>query len=222
MTDEIVLKTQPRTDLGKRAARRIRGMGLIPANIYGHKEEQVLVSLDAKEFTRFLEAGHRFATLRVGDKDERSVVKEVQYDALGAKLIHVDFTRISRYEKLRVEVPVETVGIPKGMASGGVMVFPLKELLVEGLPDDIPEHYSINIEPLEIGQAIRVKDLTPPTNCIFVADPESVVLMVTQQREEVPVAPAEVQPVQPEVIGKKKEELEEAEAPDAKKKDKEK
>jgi large subunit ribosomal protein L25 len=223
MTDQIVLKAQPRTDMGTRAARRIRRSGLIPANIYGHKEEQLLVTVDAKELTKFLDAGHRFATLRVGDKDQRSVVKEVQYDALGARLIHVDFTRISRDEKLRVEVPVEAVGVPKGTAAGGVLVFPLKELLVEGLPDDIPEHYAVNIEALEVGQSIRVKDLQPPANCIFVVDPESVVLMVAQQREEVPTAPAEVQPAQPEVIGKKKEELpEEGEAPEAKKKEKEK
>jgi large subunit ribosomal protein L25 len=222
MTDQIVLKTEPRTEFGTRAARRLRQRGLIPANIYGHKEEQLLVTVDAKEFTRFLEAGHRFATLRVGTKDERSVVKEVQYDALGASLIHVDFTRISRYEKLRVEVPVETVGVAKGTASGGVLVFPLKELLVEGLPDDIPEHYTVNIAELEVGQAIRVKDLKPPANCIFVVDPESVVLMVAQQREEVAPAPVEAQPAQPEVIGKKKEEAEEPEATDTKKKEKEK
>ena len=223
--EKIVFQAEPRKDVGTRAARRIRARGLLPANIYGHGDAQILISIDAKEFTKFLDAGHRIATVRVNGKEERSVVKEVQYDALGSALIHVDFTRISRDEKIQMSVPVETIGSPKGLSAGGVLVFPLKELDITGLPDDIPEHFPINIEALEIGQSIRLKDLTAPAKCEFVADPESVVIMIAHPREEAPLAPVESAPAQPEVIGKKKEEPVEGAEPDAsaaKKKDKEK
>jgi len=220
--EKIVFQAEPRKDLGTKAARRIRARGLLPANIYGHGVDQILVSIDAKEFTKFLDAGHRIATVRIDGKEERSVVKEVQYDALGSTLIHVDFTRISRDEKIQMSVPVETIGAPKGLSAGGVLVFPLKELDITGFPDDIPEHFPINIEALEVGQSIRVKDLTAPPKCEFVAEPESVVIMIAHPREEAPTAPVEAAPVQPEVIGKKKEELVEGAEPEAKKKDKEK
>jgi large subunit ribosomal protein L25 len=220
--EKIVFQAEPRKEVGTRAARRIRASGRLPANIYGHGESQILVSIDAKEFTKFLDAGHRIVTVRVDGKEERSVVKEVQYDALGSTLIHVDFTRITKDEKIQMSVPVETIGAPKGLSAGGVLVFPLKELDITGLPDDIPEHFPIRIEALEMGQAIRIKDLTPPERCEFAADPESVVIMIAHPREEAPAAPVEAQAAQPEVIGKKKEEPAEGAEPDTKKKDKEK
>jgi len=220
--EKIVFQAESRKDLGTKAARRIRSRGLLPANIYGHGDDQILVSIDAKEFTKFLDAGHRIATVRIDGKEERSVVKEVQYDALGSTLIHVDFTRISRDEKIQMSVPVETIGTPKGLSAGGVLVFPLKELDITGFPDDIPEHFPINIEALEVGQSIRVKDLTVPPKCEFAADSEAVVIMIAHPREEAPVAPVEAAPVQPEVIGKKKEEPVEGAEPETKKKEKEK
>jgi large subunit ribosomal protein L25 len=219
---QIILKAEPRGEFGSHAARRIREQGLLPANIYGRNEEHLHVTLDLKEFTRFLEAGHRIATVQCGKKSERSVVKEVQYDALGSTLIHVDFSRISSDEKIQMSVPVETIGVPKGVASGGVLVFPLKELAISGLPDDIPEHYEVRIEALELGQAIRLKDLPPPANCTLVGDPELVVILVAHPKEEAPAPLPEAQPAQPEVIGKKKEEVAEAPEAEGKKKEKEK
>ncbi len=219
--EQFVLNAEPRAQFGSRAAELLRQSGRVPANIYGHKEANVLVSLDTKEFTKFLGAGHRFVTIRVGKKDEPSVVKEVQYDFLGSSLIHVDFSRISRDEKVEVEVPVETIGIPKGLSAGGVLDFPMKEVLITGFPQDLPERIEINIEGLELGHAIRLKDLPVPANCVFSGNPELVIVTVVHQKTETPVAPAEGAPVQPEVIGKKKEEEGEAPAePEAKKKEK--
>jgi len=223
--EQFVLSAEARTEFGSRASELLRKRGRVPGNIYGHKEANVFVSLDLKEFSKFLGAGHRFVTIRVGAKDEPSVVKEVQYDHMGSTIIHVDLTRVSRDEKVQVEVPIETLGIPKGLSAGGVLEFPLKEVLVSGFPQDLPERITVNIESLELGHAIRLKDLAPPANCTFVGDPERVVLTVVHQKIEAPVvaAPVEGAPVQPEVITRKKEE-EPAEGaePEAKKKDKEK
>ena len=207
--DQISLNAAPRAAFGSRAAKSIRAGGRIPANLYGHKEENLHFSLDAKEFSRFLEAGHRLVTIRLGKQEESSVVKEVQYDPLGTTLIHVDFTRVSRDEKIEVEVPIEPVGVPKGSAGGGTLQFPLKEVRVAGFPQDVPEKYELNIEALELGQSIRLKDLPPPPNCTFTEDPELVVVLIAQPREEATATPSEEgQSDQPEVIGKKKSEEE--------------
>ena len=220
--EQFVLNAEPRSQFGSRASKLVRESGRIPANIYGHKEENVFVSLDAKEFAKFLGAGHRIVTIRVGKKEEPSVVKEVQYDHLGTNLVHIDFTRIRRDEKIEVAVPIETIGIPKGLSGGGVLEFPLKEVLVSGFPQDIPERVTVSIEALELGQAIRVKDLSVPANCAFVDTPDKVVLTIVHQKVEIPVAPVEAVVAQPEVIGKKKEEEPEAGAEPAEGKKKEK
>jgi len=207
--DQISLNADPRSAFGSRAARSIRARGRIPANLYGHEEGNLHFSLDAKAFSKFLEAGHRLVTIRLGEQEESSVVKEVQYDPLGTTLIHVDFTRVRLDEKIEVEVPIEPIGVPKGAAGGGVLEFPLKEVRITGFPQDLPEKYELNIETLELGQSIRLKDLSPPPNCSFTEDPELVVAAIAHPREEV-AAPAadEEQAVQPEVIGKKKPEEE--------------
>jgi large subunit ribosomal protein L25 len=207
--DQIFLSADQRSAFGSRAAKNIRAGGRIPANLYGHAEGNVHFSLDAKEFSKFLEAGHRLVTIKLGDQEESSIVKEVQYDPLGTTLIHVDFTRVRRDEKIEVEVPIETIGIAKGTAGGGVLEFPLKELRVTGFPQDLPEKYELNIEALEMGQSIRIKDLAPPSNCSFTEDPELVVVAIAQLRDEEAAAASGEEPsTQPEVIGKKKTEEE--------------
>ena len=204
--DEFVLGAETRTEFGSRAAGRLRGSGRLPANIYGHNEPNVHCSLDAKQFARFLNAGHRILAIRIGDKEEHGVVKQVQYDALGSDIVHVDFTRISRDEEIEVEVPVELIGVPKGVSSGGVLSFTRKEILVRGFPQDIPESLPLDVQSLEMGQAIRIKDLAPVTNCQFVENEELVVVMVAIPRgTEEPVEGAEAGPSEPEVITQKKD-----------------
>lgn len=209
MKDHI-LEAQPRETKGSRAAKELRQSGRVPANVYGHNEPNVLVSLDQKEFTRFLHDGHRILSLKVGSTMERSVVKEVQYDALGSEIVHVDFTRISEDEAIEVEVPLELVGIPKGVTSGGILDVPQKEVLVSALPKDIPESITLQIETLEMGAQLRIKDLPAIPNCRYVGDEELVVLAVHAPRTEAEAAPSEGEASEPEVIQRKESDSEES------------
>ena len=211
--DEFVLSVEPRAEVGSRASSRLRASGRLPANIYGHKEPNVHFSLDARQFTKFLSEGHRILEFRVGGREEHAVVKEVQYDSLGSEIIHVDFVRISRDEKIEVEVPVELIGTPKGVKSGGVLNFERKEILVSGFPQDMPESLPLDVQELEMGEAIRIRDLPAVESCEFVEDPGLVVVMVavprgTEESEEVE-APG---PTEPEVIKQKKPEEEGSES----------
>lgn len=211
--DEFVLAAEPREKLGSRASGGLRARGRLPANIYGHNEANVHFSLDTKQFTRFLNQGHRILELRIGNRSEHAVVKEVQYDPLGSEIVHVDFTRISRDEKIEVEVVVELIGTPRGVNSGGVLNFERKEVLVRGLPQDIPESLSLDVQALDMGEAIRIRDLPAIEKCEFLEDEDLVVVMVSVPRGIVePVEGAEPEPSEPEVIKKKPEEEAEAEA----------
>lgn len=216
--EEFVLEAEPRVATGSKAARRLRQSGRLPANIYGLGAENLCVSLDAKAFQKFFSQGHSFATIRIGDRLETGVVKEVQYDTFGTEILHVDFVRVRQDQEVEIEVAIETVGTPAGVVSGGILSFPVQSLRIACLPKDAPEKYVLPIETLQIGHVIRLKDLTPPPRCRFVGDPETVIVGVLHRREEVAAAaPAEAAPEEPEVIGKKKEEPEEPEAPEAKK-----
>ena len=205
--DEFVLSAQMRTDFGSRAAGRLRESGRLPANIYGHNESNVHFSLDAKQFTSFLNAGHRMLAIRIDDTEEHGVVKEVQYDAMGSAIVHVDFTRVSRDETIEVEVSVELIGVPKGVSSGGVLSFARKEVLVSGFPQDIPESLPLDVHGLEMGEAFRIKDLVRLERCKYVEDDELVVVMVAAPRGvEESVEEGEAGPTEPEVIKQKKDE----------------
>ncbi len=211
--DEFVLGTEPREEVGSRASSRLRASGRLPANIYGHKEPNVHFSLDVRQFTKFLNEGHRILEFRIGDQEEHAVVKEVQYDSLGSEIIHVDFVRISRDEKIEVEVPVQLIGVPKGVNRGGVLNFERKEILVSGFPQDVPESLPLDVQALEMGEAIRIRDLPAVENCEFVEDPGLVVVLVVVPRGTEESDEGEAPSLsEPEVIKQKKPEEEGSES----------
>src|SRR5206468_1774799 len=111
-----VLKAEPRTEVrSRKALSKLRMAGRLPANIYGHKKANRLVTLDSKEIKQFILAGHRLLTVSVDGLEEDGVLKEVQYNSLGTELIHVDIHRIDIHEKISMSVRVETLGVPKGI-----------------------------------------------------------------------------------------------------------
>lgn len=208
--DEIKLIAQERSDYGRKASRTFRKEGLLPANIYGLGKENLTVTVNTKEFTRIFMAGHRIFTLEVGDGKEQSVVKEVQYDNLGSDVIHVDFTRIDITQKITLDVGVELIGT----VASGMLQFPMKEVKVESLPAGFPASISINVIELKIGDVIRIEDLEVPDGCVFVDDPDALVLQVVAPIEEVEEEAVEevgeeADGAEPEVIGKPQEDGEE-------------
>ena len=205
--DELIFEAQPRSEYGRRASNAYRAQGLLPANIYGLGKENLTVTIDTKEFTRAFMSGQRIVTINTAGGQEKSVVKEVQYDGLGDELVHVDFTRIDIHQKITLEVALEIVGT----VVAGVLEVPLKEVKVESLPAGFPSSIPVNITELKIGDVIRVGDLEAPEGCTFADEPETLVLQVTapvEMEEEAAVEEgAEGEsPDEPEVVGKPKDE----------------
>src|SRR5213592_4703641 len=126
-TQTAQIKAEPRPELGTRANKRLRGRGLLPGVIYGHKEAVVPVTLNKKELVGHLSHGAHVFDLAVDGKSEKVLVKEVQYDHLGMEVLHVDFARVSLDEKVEVTVPIELKGEPKE-AEGGVLQQVINEL----------------------------------------------------------------------------------------------
>jgi large subunit ribosomal protein L25 len=212
------LTAKNRTETGTRATLRIRQAGGLPGNIYGHKQDNRLVTFDAKEIGSFVSAGHRFLTVAVDGVEENGMLKEIQYASNGTDLIHVDIARIDIHEKISAAVRIVTMGIPKGLSAGGNLDLPKRDVMIEGPASSIPEKVEIKIDGLELGQVLRVKDLPQVPDCRFLDDPEQVVAAVLLKKleEAAPVAGVvAAAPAEPELIGKKPSAEEEGEAESA-------
>ena len=112
----VALPTEPRPGLGKRHAARLRKRGLIPAIIYGHKKDPVAVALPHEELEAAIRHHVRLVELKLEGKGETALIKEVQHDYLGRAIVHVDFERVDKDEKVEIEVDIELKGTPPANA----------------------------------------------------------------------------------------------------------
>jgi len=206
---------KPRPELGSRANRRLREAGLLPGVIYGHKEAIVPVTLPKKEVVDHLDHGAHLFDLNLEGKSEKVLVKEVQYDHLGMEVIHVDFARVSLDEKVKVTIPVELKGTPKGEADGGVLQQILNTLEVECLVTEIPDAIRHNVSEMALNDVVHIKDLKLPAGVKALQDEELIVATVKEILEVVVTPAAEEGAAEPEVIGRKPAEGEEAAAGEA-------
>src|SRR5205085_4434164 len=139
MSISVTLKAAPRSASGSAAAIKLRKQGLVPAVVYGHKKDNAQVAVSAEELDRAVRIQHaRVLELEVDGKTETVLIREVQWDYLGKQMIHVDFERKDRAEKVRVTVPVELRNAPK-QTGGGVLDQPLHKLHIECPLGSIPE-----------------------------------------------------------------------------------
>jgi large subunit ribosomal protein L25 len=211
---QVSIKT--RKELGTRANRRLRESGMIPGVIYGHKEAIVPVTLPKKEVVDHLNHGAHLFDLSLDGKNEKVLVKEVQYDHLGMEVIHVDFARVSLDEKVKVSIPLELKGTPKGEAEGAVLQQIISELEIECLVTDIPDAVRHNVSDMEKDSVLHIKDLKLPPGVRCLQDEDLIVATVKEIAEEEVATEAAEGSAEPEVIGKgKEEEAAEGEAPAA-------
>lgn len=197
------LHVESRQAHGTRNARRLRRAGKIPAVLYGHGQETISLAVSAEELEAVLRHGARLVRL-TGAVEEQAFIRELQWDTWGSHVLHVDFTRVSEHERVRVEVPLELRGEAPGVKAGGVIKHALHQVEIECEATAIPEKLYVNINQLQLGQQITVGQLDLPPTVKVLADPEELVVECHEPVEvaEEVAAPAEGEP---EVIGRKKE-----------------
>ena len=218
-----------RENLGKGGARKARAAGHIPAVLYGHGQEPVPVSIQAREFDLALRShkgGNPIVNLAVGGGEYTALIRAVQYDPLSHDILHLDFQHISLTETIEVKVAVHLTGLPVGVKDGGgILETILREIEVRCLPTAIPPAIEVDVSHLNIGDSVHVREVAVPDVTILNDGAETIATVVppTVMEEKAPEAVvAEGAPAEPEVITKgKKEEGEEA-AGEGKDKDKDK
>jgi large subunit ribosomal protein L25 len=213
MAGILSLAAQTRAGSGSRAAFKLRKNGQIPGIVYGHKEANIAVAVSAEELDRAIRVHHaRVLDLQIDGKKETVLIRELQWDAFGRNMMHVDFARVSETDRVRVSVPVELRNAPK-VTGGGVLDQPLHNLHVECSPTKIPEAIRIDITNLTLGAPIHVKELQVPEGVKVLEPPEAVVVQLKLPGvEAVVAAPVAAEAgTGPEVIKKEKKVEEEEE-----------
>jgi large subunit ribosomal protein L25 len=204
MAESVQLAIQPREGRGTQAAQRLRRQGLLPAVVYGHKQETVSVALSLEEFENAVRHGARLVELKSDGNVEQALIQDVQWDHLGKEVLHVDFRRVSRDERVVVTVPLQLRGLAPGVNAGGILDQPLHTIDVECLVTAVPDSIRVNIGELQIDGSIYVRDLHLPPDVKAMADPDAIVVHVTAPLAEAPAAAAPAaEQAEPEVIGRK-------------------
>ena len=216
--DRVKLVVHPRDVAGSREARRLRRQGLIPAVLYGSGKPAVSVAVDEHALRAAVGTGAGLhAVLDVvieGQKQPHvAIVKDYELNKVKHVVTHVDFQEIKLTELIESNVTVSIEGTPVGVSlNGGLLDIVTREVTVSALPTDIPEHFTLNVETLDVGDVFRVADLQVPANVTVLDDPEEVVCSVLAPRlaEAEAVEEGEAAaPAEPEIVGEREAESEE-------------
>ncbi len=194
MAQQTELEATPRTVLGK-ATKRLRKAGLIPANIYGHKEAPQAIQIDAIAFERVRRAhgARNIIVLRLPNAvTETALIRHVQHQPRSGHVLHVDFTRVSLTERVESRLPLHFVGEAPGVKlQGGVLLHLLDALTVECQARDIVEHLDVDISSLtDIDSTLHASDVRLPANYTLLTDPAEPIVKIDAPRVELPETPA--------------------------------
>ncbi len=192
---DLVLTAIPRKEIGKNANRRLRSRGQIPAVVYGKTTESMSVAVNPKEVVSILhlESGRNTVfKLKINEKQMDVLIRDLQVDPIRGTLLHADFQTISMDETRVFNVPIELVGDAEGVKEGGIVDIVVREIEVVCLPRDVPDHISIDIAHLNIGEAFRVRDLPSISGDFDISSNRDLVLVtVVPPKVEVEPEPAE-------------------------------
>ena len=191
----VELKAYPRTHVQRAEVKKLRTSGRVPATIYGRQTKPQNLEVNSIEITNLLHhsvSENLLVDLSI-DNDARAkrlaLVQEIQHHPLSGKVLHVDFHEVAEDEKVTVNVPVETVGEPEGVKTGGgTLEHVLHKLKVRCLPKDLPEQITVDVSALEIGKSIHIGDIKAPAGVEIMGDKHISVVAVAAPRAEEEVA----------------------------------
>ncbi|MCS6980165.1 MAG: 50S ribosomal protein L25 [Flavobacteriales bacterium] len=182
-----------RENLGKADSRDRRREGLVPCNVYG-AQSHLHILVDERHLKKLVYTPEVIvASLEIeGVGTHRAVVRETQFHPVTDRIIHMDLVEVTDDKPVKVKLPIRLVGNSAGVKAGGKLKTVMRKLHVQGLVQDLPDFVDIDITPLEIGQAIRVRDLNVP-GIKFLDSPGNVIVSVAATRasrqEEAAAAP---------------------------------
>lgn len=198
-----VLQAEQRDKIGKLHNRRLRADGKIPAVLYGHGEGSVSLTLSKDQLRGVLRHGGKLVELK-GAASGQALLQDMQWDAFGRDLLHVDLLRVHAGDRVTVEIPVDTKGEAPGEREGGIVEMVLHEITIEVSPASLPERLHIDISELNLNESAGVeKILDLPEGAEVKLEENAVIVHCVPPAGEPEEADAVAAPSgEPEIVGK--------------------
>lgn len=178
-TDRVTLEVEPRTadQLGSRNVRRLRAQGLIPGILYGKGDAAAFVVGERELRTALTgpSGTHAIVDVVLDGATHSAIVKDVQRHPIRGTLTHIDFHEVRLDRPIETSVSLELIGDSPGARMGGVVQLVTREVRIEALPTAIPERIEVVIDELQLGESIRLEELSAPQGVSLLDDPETVV-----------------------------------------------
>lgn len=197
MAGQVVIKATARQRRGKGAARAVRREGKIPGVLYGDKQTAEAITLDYNDLNNLFHKGRFLATvlqLDIDGRKSRAVPRDVQLDPVKDTPIHVDFQRIGADNRVKLKVPVKFANeaLSPGLKRGGVLNIVRRDIEVWCPADEIPEHFEVNLEGLEIGRSVKISaiKLGPGVSTTIIGRDFTIATIAGKKAEEEEAKPA--------------------------------
>ena len=178
------LNVNVRKGKGTSFARRLRLENKVPAILYHSGLEGTSLSIEKSELYKALKTGQFIFEVKVDDKNQFVLVKEIQYHPVTDEIIHVDFQQVKEDQKISLEVPLRTEGESEGVKLGGILVQLLNVVTINCRPSNVPEALSIDVSELEMNSSLFVKDIVLPDDIEMVTAEDIAVVSVQEPKKE--------------------------------------
>ncbi len=155
----VSMSGTPRESVGKKDAKKNRREGKVPCVLYGGKE-QIKFVIEEKLFIKIIFTDEVYLLkINIAGKEYNAVMQDIQYHPVTDKILHVDFLEILPGKKVTIAVPVKVEGVAPGVLKGGKLTKKLRKIRIKALIEDLPDYITLNINELNIGDSIKVRDV---------------------------------------------------------------
>ena len=159
-TSYYKLDIETRESVGKKSTKEIRRDGKIPSTLYFKGDEPESIAIDKIELYKALKSDQRVYEVELGGESQYVMVKAVQYHPVTDEIIHLDFMRVRRSEKMTISVPLVLVGKPIGVVEGGILSQALNQIEISCFPTNVPDQIEVNVDKMELNSSISVADVS--------------------------------------------------------------
>ena len=159
-TSYYKLDIENRESVGKKSAKVIRKSGKIPSVLYYKGEQTISISIDKQVLYQAIKSDQRIYEMDIKNESQYVMIKEIQYHPVTDEMIHVDFMRVRRSEKMTISVPNTLIGKPVGVTEGGILSQAMNQIEISCYPTNVPEHIEVDVEHLELNSSVSVADVS--------------------------------------------------------------
>ena len=159
-TSYYKLDIETRESVGKKSTKAIRKDGMIPSTLYFKGDEPESIAIDKIKLYQALKSDQRVYEVELGGESQYVMVKAVQYHPVTDEIIHLDFMRVRRSEKMTIFVPLVLVGKPIGVVEGGILSQALNQIEISCFPTNVPDQIEVNVDKMELNSSISVADVS--------------------------------------------------------------